>query len=361
MIYNILSSGLDTLFILGAIVGFALMTLVIYFRYSKFRISSAFQIRDLRKKLDTETEERKVIENNLLVATENSNQKTEALLRELNSLRREKESEANLRFEAEKQIELALQRTEEIQKRMQDWRVVQDAVMKDSKDAIVKLGNDLFKKMSDNYKVEAETSRNLIGRIPQGVAELLEKNPSAKKSSAATAPKAETHVLDSDASHSSTDDIVKKLTSDLHNTMKANGHFVNKNYFLPSNFDAEKAKSFLCEISYIKEDRLYIMDFKACRYLEEYKNLKAKNSSESEAVLKQKIDKYIAYLSNQKYRESILKVMASTKAKFAGEIMIVAVSSKEDLKILKELRYYEQFRKLDFEVMDFDEVNSMVL
>jgi len=37
------------------------------------------------------------------------------------------------------------------------------------------------------------------------------------------------------------------------------------------------------------------------------------------------------------------------------------VPSKEDMKTMKEFHYYEKFRKLDFEVMDFDEVNDLVL
>ena len=347
------------IYIIASNIGLAFMMIIFYVRYSHFRVSSTSEIRDLRKKLDKEIEFRKSVEGNLESTTKGSSQKAEALLREVGGLRKEKESEVKLRLEAEKQIELALQKTDEVQKRMKDWSIVQDAVMKDYKESIVKLGNDLFRKMSDSYKTEVETNRNLIGRISQSVTELMEKSfPTAKKS--ATKPKEENHVLDHDAEHPE-NDIVKNLITDLHNTMKANGHFVNKDYFLPSNFDKVKAKLLLCEIAYVAEEKLYIMDFKACRYLAEYKNLSATNKAEADVNLKQKLDKYVAYLSNKKYRDSILKVLSTTTAKFSGEIMIVGMSSQEDVKIMKEFRYYEQLRKLDFEVMDFDEVNNLVL
>lgn len=347
------------IYIIASNIGLALMMIIIYVRYSHFRISSIAEIRDLRKKLDKEVEFRKGVESNLESTTKGANQKTESLLREVGGLRKEKESEVKLRLEAEKQIELALQKTSEVQKRMKDWSIVQDAVMKDYKESIVKLGNELFKKMNDSYKVEVETNRNLIGRISQTVAELMEKNFSTAKKSTPKAQE-EQYVLDQEVERSE-NDIVKTLVADLHKTMKANGHFVNKDYFLPSNFDKTKAKLLLCEIAYVAEERLYIIDFKACRYLAEYKNLKATNKVEADAALKQKLDKYVAYLSNKKYRDSILKVLATTTAKFSGEIMIVGLSSQEDVKIMKEFRYYEQLRKLDFEVMDFDEINNLVL
>ena len=347
------------IYIIASNIGLAFMMIIIYVRYSHFRISSTTEIRDLRKKLDKEAEFRKSIEGNLESTTKGSSQKAESLLREIGGLRKEKESEVKLRLEAEKQIELALQKTDEVQKRMKDWSIVQDAVMKDYKESIVKLGNELFKKMNDSYKVEVETNRNLIGRISQTVAELMEKNFSTSKKSAEKS-KEEGYVLEQDGERQE-NDIVKILVADLHNTMKANGHFVNKDYFLPSNFDKIKAKLLLCEVAYVAEEKLYIIDFKACRYLAEYKNLSATNKPEADAILKQKLDKYVAYLSNKKYRDSILKVLSTTTAKFSGEIMIVGMSSQEDMKILKEFRYYEQLRKLDFEVMDFDEVNNLVL
>jgi hypothetical protein len=144
-------------------------------------------------------------------------------------------------------------------------------------------------------------------------------------------------------------------------TMKASGHLANKDYFLPANFDEQRAKAMLSEVTFVSSDKLYIIDFKASRYLEEYKHASKNDRVAADRVLKQKIEKYIAYLSNPKYRESVLKVMASTKAKFSRNSIIFAVSSKEDLQILKELRYYEKARKADLEVMDFDDVNDIVI
>ncbi len=313
-------------------------------------------MRDLRKKNDRQIEEVRNLEQKLFTATKDDKQKIENLLLEIDELRKEKERETRLRFEAEKQIELALQRTVEIEKRMQDWRVIQDAVMQDSKDAIFKVGNDLYKKLSDTYKVEVETNKNLIGKVSKNITEFFNNFSADKKFTPLVSEKS-----GSASENSSSDMIVKKLVSDLVLTMKASGHLANKNYFLPGNFDEQKAKLMLCEVAFIGAEKLYIIDFKSCRYLDEYKKTRGTNKADAETVLKQKLDKYLGYLSNQKYLESILKVMSSTKAKFSRNIVVFAVSSSEDLQILKEIRYYEKARRSGFEVIDFDGVNDIVI
>lgn len=336
------------------------MMIIVYGRYSKFRISTASEIRDLRKQLEKEHEEKRVLDEKLLNASKDGNEKVETLLREIDGLRKEKEVEIKLRLEAEKQIELALLRTEEIQKRMQDWRMVQDAVMKDSKDAIVRMGNDLFKKMSDNYKIEVETNKNLIGRVSKSVSDLVDKFSSAKPmaSTASGQPAAVSRTAES-SSIPAVDEMTKKLISDLVSTMKASGRLVNKDYFLPANFDEQKAKLMLCEVAFIVSNRLYIIDFKACRYLQEYSG--APDKAAAENILKQKLEKYFLYLANPKYRESILKVMASTKSKFDKSYITIIVPSKNELQVMKQIRYYEKAHQVGFEVLDFDGINNLVL
>jgi cell division protein FtsL len=350
------------IYIIISNVGLALMMIIVYGRYSKFRISTASEIRDLQKKIEKEHEEKRVLDEKLLNASKDGNEKVEALLREIDGLRKEKESEIKLRLEAEKQIELALQRTEEIQKRMQDWRLVQDAVMKDSKDAIVRMGNDLFKKMSDNYKIEVETNKNLIGRVSKNISDFVDKFSAMKPAIPAASGGQQVIAKATESSPApAMDELTKKLIADLVSTMKASGRLVNKDYFLPGNFDEQKAKLMLCEVAFIVSNRLYIIDFKACRYLQEYGVASLKDKVAAENTLKQKLDKYFLYLANPKYRESILKVMASTKSKFDKSYITIIVPSKTELQVMKQIRYYEKAHQSGFEVLDFDGINNLVL
>ncbi len=331
------------------------MMIVVYLRYSKLRLSSAKEIDDLHKKISYEIDQKKAVQEKLLIETKTDGEKIEALLREIDELRKEKESEVKLRLEAQKQIELAMQRTDEIQKRMHDWSVVQDAVMKDSKDAIIKVGNELFKKLNDSYKNEVETNKNLLGKFSKNIADFFEKSvATVAAKTTANDVNIPTKKIAATAAKS-TQASSPQLISNLVETMKANGWLANKEYFLATNFDQQKAKLFFCEVAFVSLDKLYIIDFKGSHYLEEYLH------SKDEKVLKQKLDRYLDYLANPKYLDSILKVMATTGAKFDKSGIVVALSSKDELKILKDLNYYEKARKVASEILDLDGVNNLVL
>ncbi len=346
------------IYIIISNVGMALMMIIIYLRYSRFRLKTSAEINSLRQKLDKEVAERRDVENRLLTEKKTDSDKIEKLLQEITDLRKEKEGEIRLRIEAEKQIEFALHKTDEVQKRMKDWSVVQDAVMRDCKDSIVKIGNDLYRKLHESYKSEVETNKNLLGRVSKNITDFFEK--------ISVAQKIESHVKPAIASPAKTENndtstnvVIKKMIADLSATMKANGLLVNKDYFLPANFDAQKAKMFLCEVAFITIEELYMFDFKVCAYFEEYHANKDKTAAFE--LLKQRLDKYISYIGNARYRDSILKVMVTTKAKFEKNIIVVAVSSKADLQLLKEIGYYDKLHKVASQIMDFDGVNNLVL
>lgn len=339
------------IYIISSNIGLALMMIIVYARYSKFRLSSSAEIRELQKSLEVEIAEKKSLQEKLLIETKVEGEKVEALLHEIDELRKNKENEVKLRLAAEKQIELALQKTDEIQKRMHDWAVVQDAVMKDSKDAIIKVGNELFKKLNDSYKVEVETNKNLLGKFSKNISEFFEKsvaNIAAKSAGTTEVPtrKSASYTQGSSAS---------KLVAKLVETMQANSWSVNKEYFLPVNFDEQKAKLFFCEVAFVSLDKLYIVDCKASHYLEEYQH------SRDEKLLKQKLDRYLDYLSNHKYLDSILKVLSTAEVKFDSSGIVVALASKDEIKILKDLGYYDKTRKIASEILDFDAVNNLVL
>ena len=339
-------------------VGMALMMIIIYLRYSRFRLKTSAEIAILRQKLDKEVSERRDVENQLLTEKKTDSAKNEKLLQEVTDLRKEKEGEIRLRIEAEKQIEVALHKTNEVQKRMKDWSVVQDSVMRDCKDSIVKIGNDLYKKLQDSYKNEVETNKNLLGRVSKNITDFFEKISAAQKTENQVKPVAASPAK-TENSDVVANVVIKKMVADLSATMKANGLLVNKDYFLPANFDTQKAKMFLCEVAFITVEELYMVDFKPCIYFEEYRANKDKTAALD--LLKQRLDKYISYIENSRYRDSILKVMATTKAKFKKNIIVVALSSNADLQFLKEIGYHDKLHKITPQIMDFDGVNNLVL
>ena len=351
---DIISGNIGMMLMIISNIGLALMMVIVYARYSKFRLSSGAEIRELHKKLELEAAEKESWRDKLLTETKTEGEKVEELLHEIDELRKDKESEVKLRLEAEKQIELALQKTDEIQKRMHDWSVVQEAVMKDSKDAIIKVGNELFKKLNDSYKVEVESSKNLLGKFSKNISESFEKSMATVASVVAKQASGGAAVAKKDAGHASTVSSSKQINN-LIEVMKKNGWAVNKEYFLPTNFDEQKAKLFFCEMAFVSLDKLYIVDLKASHYLEEYQH------SHDEKVFKQKFDRYLDYLANPKYFDSILKVLAASEVKFDSSGIVIALSSKEELQLLKDAGYYDKARKIASEILDFDAVNNLVL
>jgi CHASE3 domain sensor protein len=342
-------------------IGMGVMMILVYLRYSHFRLSSTNEIKALRKKSDEQSEALRTADARLVEETRTDSQKIQNLLLEIDEMRKDKENEIKLRLSAEKQIELTLQKMRDLESRMNDWKVMQDAVMRDSKDAIIRVGNDLYKKLNENYKQEIETTRNLLGRISKTVTDFSENSSTPEKIAAKTAtpkiinqstPKQEIKISENSS---------KKFISSLVETMKASGHLVNKDYFLPANFDAHKAKMLLCEVAFVSNDTLHIIDFKACHYLTEFERLKTGDKAAAENDLKQKLDRYFTYLSDPKYRDSISKVMATTKAKFSKVATVIALPSRLEMLNLKEIRYLDKASRFGFEVMDADGLSNIVL
>jgi hypothetical protein len=346
MIYIILSN-----------VGMAVMMVILYFRYSHFRLSSTAEIKKLRAKCDEQSSALRVADQKLVEETKADLQKIQSLMTEVGELRKDKENEIKLRLTAEKQIELTLEKMQNLEKRMEDWKTVQDSVMRDSKDAIIKVGNDLFKKLNDSYKHEVETTRNLIGRITKATEDSAKNNP--KPATKTVEKNIKTEVVDFNLSE--VEDTSKALISDFVETMKASGHLVNKDYFLPANFDEQKAKLLLCEIAFVTKETLYLLDFKGCNYLAEFNHIKTKNLTAAQNHLRQKFDRYFAYLADVKYRGSIDKVMATTKAKFSKVVSVIALPSSQDLQDLKEINYYEKAQRIGFQIMDSNGINNIIL
>ncbi len=342
----------------------AAMMIFIYFRYSRFRITSAAEIKGMREKFSTLEQELKESEHKLLLETKTEGNKIQNLLVEIDELRKEKENEVRLRLNAEKQIELTLQKIHDLERMIDDWQLMQDAVMNDCKDTMFKIGNDLYKKLNVTYRQETETNKNLVGKLSKNISEFFEKaSTNLTLAPVKNAPKMheEKAVITQKTHQTHLDDHTKNLISDLIKTMNASGRMANKDYFLPANFDEQRAKLMLCELAFCNSGNLYLLDFKSCRYVDEYEASKQTNEMWAQENLKQKFERYVAYLGNPKYRDSILKSLAASRIKFDKVMVIALVPLPEEVKLLKNMGYQNKAHNLGIEILDFDEVNNIIL
>ena len=272
--------------------------LIVFLRYSHFRLNYKKELEKQKKIYDQQIAELKKTE--VVVDTESLKaeiQKNENLVREMQEIERQRDSESKLRISAEKQIEVTNKKMQELQKRIEDWSIIQDSILNDTRDTMVKIGNDLFKKLNDSYKQESLTNRNLIGRVSKtqdeqkeflgkfaqnftqqisGFQQKLSTVALANFSNnVATSANAVNNIPNpaqpSQNSSSSaptqnnspkTDNLgdpkIKKLLEDIVETMNAAGRLSNKDYFLASNFDEQRAKMMLCELVFAGADRCYV-------------------------------------------------------------------------------------------------------
>lgn len=339
--------------------GLAIMMIVIYVRYSKLLISSGRKIKGLEEIIATESAEKISLQEQLLTETKEGKEKVDAALKDVEKVRKEKESEMRkekeyemkLRLEAEKQIELALQKTDEVQKRMQDWRVIQDAVMKDSKEEISKLADSIYEKMSEDFKAEGASNKNLLMGISQNILELTSTEDTPKNAAKQAKPLQKKSIVSS----SHIDSVTKSLMAELIEMMQANGHLANKDFFLSENFDSQNTKLFLCEMAFVTKSKLHIIDFKINRYLEEYKKDQDLDS------LQLRLKKYLTYLSNTKYAASVQQALSSSNVEFTKSDIVIALPSESEIALIQKAGCYDKALKLGLVIADFDDLNDIIL
>ncbi len=360
------------IYIIISNVGFAIMTLVVYFRYSHFRISSSIKIRDLKKQIDEMTVEAEQMIEQARKETKVENTQVKKLLHDLENFRKEKEEEMRLRLEAEKQIEIAMQKIHEVEKRIADWREIQKAALQDSKHAIFKIGTDIYDRLVEAQKHESKESRNVIDSTMKNFYQQLEslsKNVEEFKNKATVvgektskaASSATTTI--SKASPIQLDDFTKKKLSDVASLIKDSGFIANKDYVLTESLanDETKLRMMLCDLIFLRDKTVYFVDFKAIRYFKEYEKMKQSNKDSASEALGHKLDKYILFISNPKYLAALQKLMAEMKIKYSKTKLIFAVSSRDDMLVLKEIKYLQKVQEANIELMDVDAVSDLAL
>jgi hypothetical protein len=357
---------------------FAALLAIIFAKYLRLKKDAASQIDDLQQKFDEEVREVDNTKNQMRATVKADNEKIDLLTKEISDLRaekeflfheiaeirKEKEDEMKLRLETEKQIVLALQKTEDVQKRMHDWKVTQDAAMKDSQSAIMQVGDKLYSKLNASHQMEVEANKIMIQKVAEflnktSTLELLKSVAPEKSSEAKNSVTKEPEIITTKNQTLVSEEFSKKLPFELLKSMKEANHAEGIKYFLPTTFDSSKAKGFFCESAFLKDKKLYIFDFKACNFLQEYAH--SENKSEATKRLTQKLDKYITYLGNSKYLESITKIVTSKSAIFDSAEIALVMPSAQDLEVLRQLGYYDKLKNVAGLVISFDQALDLTL
>ena len=94
---------------------------LLYSRYSEFRVKAANERMAISEKYESELKFSTGKANDrYLTDLQTKTQQANDILREIDELRKKK-MRTNLRLNTEKQVELSLQKTKDIEKRIQDW------------------------------------------------------------------------------------------------------------------------------------------------------------------------------------------------------------------------------------------------
>ena len=352
---------------------FAIICVVLWVKYSSDKRSAEIKISELNQRVSESEKDMISSSTQMRQTMAADNKKIEALTSELSAarneislIRKEKEDEIKLRMEAEKQIALAIHKAEDIQKRMYDWKAAQEAAMKDSQNTIIQVGEDLYQKINASYQAEIANNKALFEQVTeyikkattsiQNVAATTSANSSTQKTAEPTAKNSESPAT---KTSNTNQDLGKKLAADLVESMKDSNHVAGQNYFTAADFNADKAKMFLCESAFINDSHLYIFDFKACAFLQDYTNNTDKSAAEKTVI--QKLDKYAAYLSNPKYHGAILKALESKNIAFESSDIIATVSSHIEIEALERMGYLDKLEEMGIKVATFDELIDLTL
>lgn len=344
------------IYIIISNVGLAIMMLYVYFRYSHFRINSTKEIKQLREKSDAQTSELRSFDAKLLSSIKGYQDRVEALLIEVGKVRQEKEKEMELRADFEKKYEILIQKNNDHESVHSEITNAILNIVNDTHETARNLGKDLYEKISDSYKKEAQESQNLISKVNQNVADFVAKFNSAQNQVIKEKEDFRFHELFQPANS----EVSKNLIIDVLSLIKNKGFVVNKNLFMPENFDEQKSKLMLCEIAFIKNNRLFILDFKGTNYIFEYFASKAKNDKMAEENFNIKFKRYLMLLSNHRYYELISRAINSESAHQDSYKVVVVVPSKNEIRLLKDLQYYEKAQQLNFDIIDIEDINKII-
>lgn len=290
----------------------------------------------------------------------------ESLLFEIENLHKEKDEELKLRLEAEKQIELALQKTSDVGQRIEDWKNLQEANLRDATDAIMKVGNDLYQRLIKSHKVETEEMQNRLNQTLNNVSGYLEKivsqtqflthNNIDSKQAVKTAISIDS---DSKFDHNESNYTLEEI-------LKSAGLRAGSNYYPQGLIPQEVRKSVPCESFVIlNEHECLIIDTKSLKFFGELHENKAKNDPEAINIFQKKMDRYLAYLSNPKYKNNIVNYFSGHGLipKNINAYLIMLVPTEKEISEFSNLgeSYHDLLRNNEINLHSFRTLSNFIL
>ncbi len=327
---------------------------IVYFKYFRANMALKNQILELEAEIKA-LEEKNInfrieAEDSLLLETKLHTDRIEELLVEIDQLRQEKELEVRGRLKAEKDASLAIEKTHNIEKRINEWARVQEAAIKDSTNIMTQIGEEIYKKLNRSHQYEIETNKNLITKFSQNIISLFEQRLNEARPEALEDKKT---VRDFDKS------VLRDFLNDASETFKSLDLRLNYDFFLAPKLEPEKMKLFLCELAVINENELSLIDVKACTYFSEYHRA-SRQIANAQDHLKQKLDKYFSYLGNQRYVDSSVSALPQETAEFVEIRTVIALQNESDIELLKSIHYYGKARKLGLSVVSFEDITKLI-
>lgn len=397
------------------------MTILVYMRYSQFRVSYGNKIKELNKDLKLTKSQKEEIESRLGGDYKKENEQVKGLLRELEQSRKERQGEVVKRMEAEKEIDLSKEKIMQVQKRVEDWKRMQESAINDSKDLIMNFGNDLINKIHKTHMEEEDRTRNFfeenvksiennvntlhreIGGIDSRIIDFRKKvsqaiTSSQKKAAAESATvkvsseqkqqptkakdnasqtksdnnngqvgqdqqKVEVDVAEVEAPKSvKLDKIALKALKDVVSLAEASGLEHMKDYIVANELEGDNAKYMLCDLFLFIGDVCYVVDFKADRFFVDYHSqLKEGKEKEATSTLKSRFDKYLSYIGNPKYLSLVNKFIEIMNIEPGDLKLVCALKSYDDLRVVEKIGYNPKLDELNIELMDVNGVNDLIL
>jgi len=274
-----------------------------------------------------------------VVGGEESHLTVDSLVAEVSNLRKEKDEEIKSRLEAEKQIELAVQKTNDVKERIEDWKIIQEANLKDANNVIVKVGNDLYERLIADYHAESEIIRNKVDDTVKNIHEYLEKI--VKQVQFLNVHNVDTNRAFNAAISINNDEVnINHSSRNLEDVLRSAHLQPGIDYFMHHNLPEEVKKSVLCEsMVMIDQNNIIIVDIKSARFFLELFSGRAREDGLVEEEFPRKMDRYLTYLTNKKYRSNIINYFSRQQIinPDANGSLVMLVPTEKEVKEFEDL------------------------
>jgi hypothetical protein len=232
-----------------------------------------------------------------------------------------------------------VQKTNDVQARIDDWKIIQEANLKDANEIMIGVGNDLYDRLISDYHAESEIIRNKVDETVRNVHEYLDKivkqvqflNVHNIDTTSAVGVVSAMNSAEVNVNHNS-----RNLESSL-----KDGHLqVGVDYFMHHNLPEEVKKSILCEaIIIIDRDNIIVVDIKSARFFLELFSGRARGDDLVEEEFPKKMDRYITYLTNKKYSSNVINYLARQNViePTANASLVMLVPTDKEIEAFEDL------------------------